>query len=348
MANSVEFSVPPSGVCRMAATLPSHQSQLLMTEYAVSMATSQECHVPLTGVCAMAATQPSFQGGKTMSSSSGYAVAAMSGPPESSNAHQVPMIDIGSTTMVPKPTRADLLLELAEARRAFLEAEADLDYTSDSEPESSHSVDVGGGPVSLGQPSPSTARESPSTGVYSPPLPTTTSTPTRYPVDIFDALDSVYVPCVLSAPAETAAGLSRTRPAVQSPITASLSAPAETSATGPSSITVADIHQGQVMQLDEDLRDGYESGRGHSIWRKPWTQGSALPLHATSRQTVAHDGGSNRITDGVSSLVHPHHAHHGQGRSVVAHSVRTPTLSALSEPSEMQPGESGQYPYNLT
>ena len=102
------------------------------------------------------------------------------------------------------------------------------------------------------------------------------------------------------------------------------------------------------MQLDEDLRDGYESGRGHSIWRKPWTQGSALPLHATSRQTVAHDGGSSRITDGVSSLVHPHHAHHGQGRSVVAHSVRTPTLSALSEPSEMQQGENGQYPYSLT
>ncbi len=113
-----------------------------------------------------------------MSLSSGYAVAAITGPPGSSNAHPVPMIDIGSTTMVPKPTRADLLRELAEARQAFLEAEAsDLDYTSDSESTFCHSVDVGGGPVSLGQPSPSTARESPSTGVYSPPLPTTTSTP---------------------------------------------------------------------------------------------------------------------------------------------------------------------------
>ena len=176
------------------------------------MATSQECHVPLTGVCGMAATQPSFQGGKTMSLSSGYAVAAITGPPGSSNAHPVPMIDIGSTTMVPKPTRADLLLELAEARQAFLEAEADLDYTSDSE--FCHSVDVGGGPVSLGQPSPSTARESPSTGVYSPPLPTTTSTPTRYPVDMFDALDSVYSPGVSTEPSETATatGLSHTRP----------------------------------------------------------------------------------------------------------------------------------------
>ena len=131
--------------------------------------------MPLTGVCGMAATLPPFQGGKTMSLSSGYAVAAITGPPGSSNAHPVPMIDIGSTTVVPKPTRADLLRELAEARQAFLEAEEDLDYMSD--PESSHSVDVGGGPVSLGQPSPSTARESPSTGVYSPPLPTTTSTP---------------------------------------------------------------------------------------------------------------------------------------------------------------------------
>ena len=131
--------------------------------------------MPLTGVCGMTATLNPFQGGKTISLSSGYAVAAMSASAESSNAHPMPMIDIGSTTMVPKPTRAQLVLELAEARRAFLEAEEDCDYLSDSE--SSHSVDVGGGPVPLGQPSPSTARESPSTGVYSPPLPTTASTP---------------------------------------------------------------------------------------------------------------------------------------------------------------------------
>ncbi len=53
------------------------------------MATSKECQVPLTGVCGMAATQPSFQGGKTMSSSSGYAVAAMSASAESHSALKV-------------------------------------------------------------------------------------------------------------------------------------------------------------------------------------------------------------------------------------------------------------------
>ena len=162
----------------------------------------------MTGVCATSATQALFQGGKAMSQSSGHAVAAVS----ASNARQAPMTDLGSTVTVPKPTRAQLVLELAKARRAVLMAEQDRDSLSDSE--SCHSDDVGGGPVSLGQPSPSTARESPSTGVYSPPLPTTTSTPTRCPVDIFDALDSVYSPGVSTEPSETATatGLSHTRP----------------------------------------------------------------------------------------------------------------------------------------
>ncbi len=283
-----------------------------------------------------------------MSLSSGYAVAAITGPPGSSNAHPVPMIDIGSTTMVPKPTRADLLLELAEARQAFLEAEADLDYTSDPEPEFCHSVDVGGGPVSLGQPSPSTARESPSTGVYSPPLPTTTSTPTRYPVDIFDALDSVYMPCVSSASAETAAGLSRTRPAVQPPITALSSASAETIATDtvPPSITVADIHQSRVLQRNDELcvTGGRTAGIACGVSRglKSMRCSSSLPPVLT---TVRDDKGSGRITDGESSLVH-HHRERGTSCSV--HSVPAPVLAASSASAEMQQGGNGGYPSNLT
>ena len=126
-----------------------------------------------------------------------------------------------------------------------------------------------------------------------------------------DEIGNLNVPCVLSAPAETAAGLSYTRPAVPSPLTASLSAPAETIATGPSSITVSGVHRGQkVSQADEDLHVADESGRGHSIGRKSWTPGSALPLHATSRQLVSDDGGSRNVTSAVSSI-HAHHAHHG-------------------------------------
>ena len=131
--------------------------------------------MPMTGVRGMTATQALFQGGKTMSQSSGHAVAAVSASAGPSNARQAPMTDLGSTVTVQKPTRAQLVLELAKARRAVLMAEQDRDSLSDSE--SCHSDDIGGGPVSLGQPSPSTARESPSTGVYSPPLPTTASTP---------------------------------------------------------------------------------------------------------------------------------------------------------------------------
>jgi hypothetical protein len=124
--------------------------------------------MPMTGVRGMAATQNPFQGGKTISLSSGHAVAAMSASAESSNAHQAPMTDIGSTTTVLKPTRAQLVLELAEARRAVLEAEEDCDYLSDSE--SSHSVDVGGGAAFFGQPPPSRVQEIPSTVDHSSPL----------------------------------------------------------------------------------------------------------------------------------------------------------------------------------
>ncbi len=175
------------------------------------MATSPECQVPLTGVCGMAATLPPFQGGKTTLPLSGYAVAAITGPPGSSNAHTVPMINVGSTTVVPKPTRADLLLELAEARRAFFEAEEDLDHLSD--PESSHSVDVDGGAASFGQPPSSWAQESPSTGVHSSPRTTTSST--TFPVCPYDAMNSVYTSGVSSEPSGTATGtgLSQTRPA---------------------------------------------------------------------------------------------------------------------------------------
>ena len=80
----------------------------------------------------MSATQPHCQGGETVSLSSGYAVAAITGQPGSSTVHPVPMIDIGSATLAPKPTRADLRRELAEARQAWLEAEA-LECESDSE-----------------------------------------------------------------------------------------------------------------------------------------------------------------------------------------------------------------------
>ncbi len=119
------------------------------------------------------------------------------------------------------------------------------------------------------------------------------------------------VPRVSSASAETAPGWSRARPAVHSPTTASLSASAETTATDPSSITVSGVHHGQqVIQADKDLHITDETGRGHSIWRKSWTPGSALPLHATSRQLVSDDGGSRNVTSAVSSI-HAHHAHHG-------------------------------------
>mgnify|MGYP000653658160 CR=1 FL=1 len=314
--------------------------------------------MPLTGVCGMAATLPSFQGGKTVSLSSGYAVAAITGPPGSSNAHPVPMIDIGSAPVAPKPTRADLLLELAEARQAFLEAEADLDYTSDSE--FCHSVDVGGGPVSLGQPSPSTARESPSTGVYSPPLPTTTSTTTRYPVDISLAFDSVYMPCVSWASAEAAVGLSRTRPAVPPPITALLSAPAETIATDtvPSSITVADIHQSRVLQRSDELcvTGGRTAGIACGVSRglKSMRCSSSLPPVLT---TVRDGKGSSRITDGASSI-HAHRDHHGLGgddypadvhtarSSASAHSVPTHTLPVSTGQPGVGQGGNGQSSYS--
>ena len=150
--------------------------------------------MPTSGVASMTSTQPSYQSTilikeeETVSSPSGYAVAATTGQPGSSNAPPVPVMekstqllsnDIGSATLAQKPNMADLRRQLAAARLAFLEAEA-LDYESDAESVTCHSVDVGDGTVSLGQPSPSTAQESPSVGVYSSPLPTTTPTPTNY------------------------------------------------------------------------------------------------------------------------------------------------------------------------
>jgi hypothetical protein len=124
--------------------------------------------MPMTGVRGISATQYPFQGGKTVSPSSGQAVAAMSASAESSNAPQAAMTDIGPTTTVRKPTRAQLVLELAEARRAVLEAEQDCDFSSDSE--TSHSDDVGGGAAFFGQPPPSRAQEIPSTVDHSSPL----------------------------------------------------------------------------------------------------------------------------------------------------------------------------------
>ncbi len=177
--------------------------------------------MPLSGVRSSAATHPHCQGGETVSLSSGYAVAAITGKPGSSTVHPVPMIDIGSATLAPKPKMADLRRELAEARLALLEAEA-LEYDSDTDSVTCHSVDVGDGTVSLGQPSSSTAQESPSVGVYSSPLPTT-PTPTNYSagpgVNTFDAVDSVYMSCVFTGQPGTASdtGLSHTRPALHSP-----------------------------------------------------------------------------------------------------------------------------------
>ncbi len=298
--------------------------------------------MPLTGVCGMAATLPPFQGGKTTLPLSGYAVAVITGPPGSSNAHTVPMINVGSTTVVPKPTRADLLLDLAEARQAFLEAEEDLDHLSD--PESSHSNDVDGGAASFGQPPSNGAQESPSTGVYSSPRTTTPST--KLPVCAYDAMNSVYTCGASAEPFGTATGtgLSQTRPVPPYSHRASTEpsgTPASTltsknsTDTAPSSITVAGIHPSQVTRRQEDLRDECASGRGHSIGRKSWTQGSALPLHATSRQITAHDGGSEHITDAVSSLVRQHR---GKGASRPEHSVPTPVPTVLSASAGIQHG----------
>ena len=168
----------------------------------------------------MAATQPHRQGGKTVSLSSGYAVAAITGQPGSSTVHPVPMNDIGSATLAQEPNMADLI-RAAEARVALLEAAA-LELESDSDPDTDsvtcHSVDVGDGTVSLGQPLPSTAQESPSVGVYSSPLPTTTPTPTNYSAgpggNTYDAVDSVYMSSVFTGQPGTASdtGLSHTRP----------------------------------------------------------------------------------------------------------------------------------------
>jgi hypothetical protein len=164
-------------------------------------------------------------------------------------------------------------------------------------------------------------------------------------VHILDAIGNLKVPCVLSAPAETAAGLSYTRPVVPSPSTATLTAPAGTIATGPSSITVSGVHRGQkVSQADEDLHVADESGRGHSIGRKSWTPGSALPLHATSRQLVSDVGGSRSVTQAESSI-HSHRAHPGPKEHYIGddrpnhhdalHFVSLPPGALLSAPAEV-------------
>ncbi len=145
------------------------------------------------------------------------------------------MIDIGSATLAQEPNMADLI-RAAEARVALLEAAA-LELESDSDPDTDsvtcHSVDVGDGTVSLGQPLPSTAQESPSMGVYSSPPPTTTPTPTNYSAgpstptptnysggpggNTFDAVDSVYMSCVFTGQPGTASDTGHTRPVPHSP-----------------------------------------------------------------------------------------------------------------------------------
>ncbi len=221
-----------------------------------------------------------------------------------------------------------------EALLAHADAEADLESNAGSV--GRRLDDVRSETGSSGPSQPAAAQESPFVGTFSshvtmfPSTPTPMAAPTILGVfsagrgvHILDQIGNLNAPYVSSASAEAvprvssasagaAPGLSCAHPAVRSPITASLSASAETTATDPSSITVSGVHHGQqVSQADRDLDITDETGRGHSIWRKSWTPGSALPLHATSRLAVPHDGGSSRITDGVSSLVHRHHAHPG-------------------------------------
>ncbi len=143
------------------------------------MATSHECLVPPSGVRRMAATQPHRQGGKTVSLSSGYAVAATTGQPGSSNAHHVPVMEentqlllndiesvVSSACLARRLERAEALREHEECRLALLAAAADLDSDSEAESVICHSVDIGSGTESLGQPPPSTAQESLSSGLY--------------------------------------------------------------------------------------------------------------------------------------------------------------------------------------
>ena len=157
---------------------------------------------------------------------------------------------VSSAEKARRVNRARLALELAEARLAHADAEADLESNAGSV--GRRLDDVRSDTGSSGPSPPVTAQESPFVGAFSSPVPTfpTTPTPMAAPtildifsagrgVHILDEIGNLNVPCVLSAPAETAAGLSHTRPAVPSPLTASLSAPAETIATGPSSITVS-------------------------------------------------------------------------------------------------------------
>ena len=178
-------------------------------------------------------------------------------------------------------------------------------------------------------------------------------------------MNLVYIPGESYGTA-TGKGLSLTRPASAIPDYA-LSASAETPpnlvtpwdiyvGAPPSSIKGADIHQGQqVTQAGKNIHTN-ETGRG----RKTWTQESALLLHAAACQLVSNDGGSDGITDAVSSLVRQHH---GKGTSRPEHSVPTPLPTVSSASAEIQQGghktvssasaETQQggdkgYPYSLT